>query len=347
MTLEPQPVLRPERLLIELLDDLSGGSILCTSLGRAQLAAAAAARFSRADVVCWFVDLYRAELAAASLGVHQPNLQLVCAADLPDETFDAVLMPFTAQGEAEWTRELMQQAHERLATEGVLLVATDNVRDRWLRAEMEKLFERITRHESADAVAYRGRKTGPLKKFKDFSCEVVFRDQDRLLRSLTRPGVFAHRRIDPGARKLLEGMEVRPGDRVLDIGCGSGIAALGAAARGATAVLALDANARAVQCTEVAAEWNGLGQIAVELTTSDAFEPQDAFELALANPPYFSGFRIAASFLEAAQRSLVRGGRLLVVTKFPDWYLENAPELFDDVQVEATKGYFLVRAIQP
>ncbi len=36
---------------------------------------------------------------------------------------------------------------------------------------------------------------------------------------------LTHRRIDPGARRLIDAMEIADGDRVLDIGCGNGFVA--------------------------------------------------------------------------------------------------------------------------
>ena len=78
---------------------------------------------------------------------------------------------------------------------------------------------------------YIGTKTKHLKKVKDFSCEFAFRDAGRLIRAYSRPGVFSHRRVDVGARHLMNEMQIEPGARVLDIGCGSGTVALAAAFR--------------------------------------------------------------------------------------------------------------------
>jgi 16S rRNA (guanine1207-N2)-methyltransferase len=113
-------------------------------------------------------------------------------------------------------------------------------------------------------------KTREPAKLRDFSCEVVFRDRERLLTSLTRPGVFAHRRIDPGARHLLNAVDVASETRVLDIGCGSGCVALGIAARDPSLrVHAFDSSARAVSCTQWGVDRNGLTNVTVALEAPD------------------------------------------------------------------------------
>ena len=56
---------------------------------------------------------------------------------------------------------------------------------------------------------------------RDFSCVFVYRDGQRLLKAVTRPVVFSHRHVDPGARQLLAAAEVGPGMHGLDIGGGT------------------------------------------------------------------------------------------------------------------------------
>jgi 16S rRNA (guanine1207-N2)-methyltransferase len=188
-------------------------------------------------------------------------------------------------------------------------------------------------------------KQEPLKKVKDFRSEFVFRDGENLIKAVSRPGVFSHRHIDPGARHLLEAAHVRPGMRILDIGCGAGTVSLGVAAREPAAqVVAVDSNARAVECTQIGAELNGLSNIITEMNASGEYSDLGSFDLALANPPYFADFEIAARFVQAAHNSLRVGGQLLLVTKAPNWYEEHLHPQWRDVQIEPSKRYFIVMA---
>jgi len=202
--------------------------------------------------------------------------------------------------------------------------------------------------DGGDTIAYIVEKTREPAKHRDFACRFKFRDRERLLEAVSRPGVFAHRRIDPGARHLLNAVDVAPETRVLDIGCGSGCVAIGIAARDPRVVVhAIDASARAVACTRLGAEYNGLTNLTVALEADGHVPDRGSWDLVLANPPYYGDFTIAEKIVERSRLALAPGGTLLVVTKQPSWYVENLPRMWTDVAQELVKGYHLVEAVRP
>jgi len=367
----PLPPKVAERLLIELwptvVDERDIERVLVTTAGRAQLGRFVAERCSHASVECYFIDAYllglTQQVCAEDIARQKPdNLSWRCSADLVESVggddaakFDVVALPLSSRGDAELTREQLQQAYQALKPDGLLFVSTDNPRDVWLHEMTQSLGGKVRRYGPADGyedgAVYAVRATGPLKRPRDFTAEFVFRDGDKLLQATTRPGVFSHRRVDPGARRLLELMTITEGMRVLDIGCGWGTVAVAASRRAdGVTVEALDSNARAVACTTLNAERNGVAD-RIAARCEPAGSPSsavahEAFDLALANPPYYADFRIAEAFVAAAHDALRPGGELLAVTKMPEWYRERLPERFAGVEEQLVKNYTVFRAVK-
>jgi 16S rRNA (guanine1207-N2)-methyltransferase len=335
-----------EQRLIDLADTFPTGRILCTTAGRGQHAAALAKRADR-DVTCWLLDLYQAQQARQAIGCLPDNLLFACQADPPADELVAAALCFTKQGDAELVRETLQSAHERLAIGGRLVAAIDNLRDQWLHELLRTLFAKVTRQPHDDATVYLSTKTKLLKKLKNFACEFVFRDADRLIQLRTRPGVFSHRELDGGARALIKAMHIAPSSRVLDLGCGSGAVGIAAALRASTAqVHCTDSNPRAIEAVLWAAERNSVANLTAPLDCDGSSSTPGAFDLVLANPPYYSNFRLASLFVTIAHRALAPGGKLLVVTKTPDWYVENLAERFGNITPTPVGKYHVVTAIR-
>jgi 16S rRNA (guanine1207-N2)-methyltransferase len=347
---EPEPTLPPlrpaEARALEAAEAIAAGRILCTTVGRAQAARELARQRPDAAVCCWFLDDYQRQLAATAPGPG--NLRLICQPDLPEEGVELVVLPVSRRGEAELARELLQQACQRLEPGGMLVAAVDNPNDRWLREQLQELFDKVTVRNYQEATVYLARRMAEPRKSRDFRCEFAFRDRGRLIKAISRPGVFAHRRLDAGARQLLNAVEVMPGMRVLDIGCGAGTVALGVAARDPTvSVLAVDSNARAIECALAGAALNSLDNVTAELNACGDYGRDGQFDLALANPPYYGDQRIAALFLAAARRSLSPGGRVFVVAKRPDWYAHTMPGDWHGVEHRPSKAYHIITAVRP
>lgn len=85
-------------------------------------------------------------------------------------------------------------------------------------------------------------------------------DEPERLPIVLEPGMAFGTGAHPSTRLCLEALEerVRPGDVVVDVGCGSGILGIAAARLGASRVLACDIDADAVAAARRGAERNGL-----------------------------------------------------------------------------------------
>ncbi|TMC30844.1 MAG: methyltransferase [Chloroflexi bacterium] len=119
--------------------------------------------------------------------------------------------------------------------------------------------------------------------------------------------------------------EVRPSDRVLDMGTGSGIGALLAASQ-SSEVVAVDINPRAVEAAAANAVRNGVAE-RITFLESDVFAAVDGtFDLLLFDPPFRwfkardllelgtadENYRALTTFMTRARQYLRPGGRILL-----------------------------------
>lgn len=334
-----------ERVLIDKFPDLEFERGLVISPGRAQVASLLHSRSHVSHVTAWYLDLYQASQASEGL---DNAIKVECRPDLPDEIFDLVVFPISMRGEAELTRDLLQQSHQRLREGGALITSVDNPRDQWLREQMEPMFDKVTCIQAEEGRVYLGHKTRELRKIKNFAAEVVFRDEDQLIKLITRPGVFAHRSLDPGARQLLLTMDIEPGQHVLDLGCGSGALALATRLRHAdVTVLAVDSNARAIDCTKHSSIANALTGIVTRLDCDGHLGVDNTVDVVLCNPPYYSDFQIAEKMLRSAYAALRPGGAALFVNKQPKWYEDRFPTTFEDVELMVSGKYWVACGRKP
>ena len=124
---------------------------------------------------------------------------------------------------------------------------------------------------------------------------------------------------------LLEAVEVGPGQRFLEMGCGAGLVGMHAAALGAEVTM-VDVSPEAVACARRNVEACGLEAAVVE---SDLFLNVDGvFDVVAFNPPYLpgstaegdmrldggeGGVEIASRFLEAAEGHIAEDGKIYIL----------------------------------
>lgn len=154
----------------------------------------------------------------------------------------------------------------------------------------------------------------PASRRRPAEVRVVVRGRSLTLQS--DAGVFSRGRIDPGTELLIEALDVGPGARILDLGCGYGAIGLVAAtlSKGVHVVLT-DVNERATALAKANVRANRIEN--AEVRTGDLYEPVRgmAFDHIACNPPIRAGRAIVDRIVSDSPEHLVAGGSLWLVAR--------------------------------
>jgi 16S rRNA G1207 methylase RsmC len=158
-------------------------------------------------------------------------------------------------------------------------------------------------------------------------------------------GVFAPGRLDSGTANLIAGMKTLPDTRVLDLGCGTGLAGLAAARRGAKVVWT-DVSARAVLSTRKTVEANIATDPETHLCHGANALDNRTIDTVITNPPFHQGhdisYEVSRLFVREADRVLRPGGDIYLVANnfvpYPQWLRKH----FIDVTVVREDARFKV-----
>jgi len=168
----------------------------------------------------------------------------------------------------------------------------------------------------------------------------------------TRPGVFSSRGLDAGTRLLLDVLDVRATDRVLDVGCGYGIIGIFAARFAANGQVTLvDVDSLACECARASLALNGVANAEVVLGDGLDAVADRRFTLVVSNPPFHVGhatsLAVAQAFIRQAYKALRPRGRLVLVANRFLPYNRLMGQVFGSVEMLAgTRSYHVLRSVK-
>lgn len=309
------------RLLAEELSSVGPGQrVLDLRCGSGVCGALAARR--GADVTLCDDSIVAVEAARRTLDLNSVSGQVLhgqpCEGPEPLQDFDVVLLD--APRGREWVQYQLAIAAQALRPGGKLFLAGPNRGG--IRGYIDDARElvgpcEVTRIKARHRLAVAEKEPGPVENlsYSQEVCEATVRGQT--IRFVTQAGVFSQGELDAGTRALIETMVIRPGESVLDLGCGCGIVGAVAAQMGARAVC-VDSSAAALRATHATLELNGVLDRA-QVLASDCASAVRAmrFDVIAANPPFHQGlgveYDVAQQFVRDAARVLNEDGRLYLV----------------------------------
>jgi 16S rRNA (guanine1207-N2)-methyltransferase len=167
------------------------------------------------------------------------------------------------------------------------------------------------------------------------------------------PGVLSWDRLDQGTSDLLDAMEVREGEDVIDLGCGTGVVgAVAAKSVGWPGIAMLDSDWLAVEAARRTVEHHGGDRNQVMWSDCCKAVNEREFDVAVTNPPRHQGkdtdLQTVNRFLFEAAAILKPEGRFYAVSSRGMKLIEPMETLFRNVKtLSLTPQYQVCMASRP
>lgn len=316
------------------------------------------------EVTCAQFDLHQTDRVRECLAEVGANAEVVAVPDIWDlpPKFNTIIFPASAQSDREVKIDVVEQGYHVLAQGGVFLTLSEYEKDSQFAKLQKKIFGKCGETPSSETgMAFfstktdkgrrgsQGEPTGgsPSKVDERRRHEVKYHasiGEGASMAFVSRPGTFSYGRFDSGSRAMLEVAEIHEGDGILDLGCGNG--AVGCLAGGIAGpkgrVTFIDSSLRAMALAEMNAKANNITNTRFVTATRLQGLEENAFDVILANPPYYAKSEITRLFVEGARDLLKPGGRYYIVTKMPTAVMPLIFDTFGDCSVIENRGYSVV-----
>ena len=304
------------------------------------------------DTTLFQFDVHQAERLKEKLVQEKLTAEVVVGADLWDlpAKFNTVIFPASMQADYELKLDMVEQGYHAVAPGGRFITLSEYERDTAFHKAHKKVFGKCSESPGSEfGTAFWSTRdpadTARERRRHRTTYHAKIGDRPSMAFE-SWPGTFSYGRMDDGSRAMLEVADVRPADKVLDMGCGAGVVGcLVSPQCGPTGrVTFVDSSARAIKLAELNAAANGVTNAEYKLSSTMAELPVGNYDVVLANPPYFANSEVGRLFINTAREVLRPGGRFYFVTKMPVQTIPEIVDTFGGVDTVENRGYTVVMA---
>lgn len=328
-------------LLVETMEVKEDDSILDLNCGYGALGIVAAAAAPHGNVKLTTPDIRAVKLSQQNIKRNRVLNAEVLLADEPgdeDEVFDVILMWHAAHLGKDFCFEMIHKSKRCLKMGGAFYIAIKTKKGaKSVASFMERIYGNVETVKKAKG--YRilrsiRRPDSGEEVDKDYEYQITAELLGRNYTFQTRPGIFSRKEIDAGTLLLIEAMNLRESDTVLDLGCGYGplgVVASHIAHKGE--VYLADTNIRAIRCARYNIAANGCHN--AQAYVSDGFSAVSGidFDVVSSNPPTHSGKDVILPFIRDSYRCLKSNGKLFLVVAKPQMYLKMLQQTFGNAEI--------------
>ncbi|MBU0980441.1 MAG: methyltransferase [Nanoarchaeota archaeon] len=170
------------------------------------------------------------------------------------------------------------------------------------------------------------------------------------LKFIVAPGIFSHRRVDPGSSLLIDKAVLPEQGLILDLGCGYGAIGISLAKHHPKLGFTLtDINRRAIACSKMNAKMNHVKNVSVKW--GDLYNGLPRFDAILCNPPQSAGKKLCFSMIDQSIDHLNPGGSFQLVARHQKGgkdLKKRMEENFGNVEEVAKRsGYRIYLSVRP